>query len=87
MRKIFVLLAWIVDANGAFHILDGYPKTFDSKNYDDDINKTMLRAKGDFHNTIGAMCKVDTRKIQSIILMDETNTILDSFVNGDFGDE
>ena len=82
MRKIFVLLAWIVDANGAYHTLDGYPKVFDSKNYGNDPAKALLRAKGDFHGTIGDMCKVDSRKIQTIILMGEDGFVIDTFTTG-----
>ena len=47
-RKIFTLNAWTVDSTGAWHQYTGTPKTFDSKNYDDDIDKAQKRAKGKF---------------------------------------
>ena len=47
-REIFIVNAHIVDSTGAFHILSGYPKTFDSKNYGNDIEKTRRRAEGEF---------------------------------------
>ena len=30
-REIYLVLAYVVDANGTFNNLSGYPKTFDSK--------------------------------------------------------
>ena len=42
-RQIFVTTAQIVDANGSFATLNGYPKTFDSRNYDNDIDKAQNR--------------------------------------------
>ena len=68
-RQIFEVYAKVVDANGAYNTLSGYPKTFDSHNYDDDIDKALKRAKGEFHDTIGAMCKRDDRQLQTVILM------------------
>lgn len=82
MRRIFVLLAWVVDANGTFSVLSGYPKTFDSKNYSNNEHKAYLRAMSDFHETIGSMCKSDTRKVQSIVLMDESGNIVETFTTG-----
>lgn len=67
-RNIFIVNAMIVDENGTYHNLDGYPKTFDSKNYGDDIDKALRRADGNMSETWGAMCKVDTRKMQTVTL-------------------
>ena len=67
-RQIFIVDAFIVDANGTFNHLDNYPKKFDSKNYQDDIAKTQRRAEGDMSEIWGAMCKVDTRQIQTVTL-------------------
>ena len=63
-REIYQVNALIVDANGTFNPLSGYPKTFDSKGYGNDLNKTKQRAYGEYHEALGAMCKVDTRQIQ-----------------------
>ena len=65
-RNIFIVDAHIIDANGQFHYLDGYPKPFDSKNYQDDVDKALKRADGDASEIWGAMCKVDTRKMQYV---------------------
>ena len=67
-RQIFIVNAFIVDANGTFNNLNGYPKTFDSRSYSDDINKAQRRAEGDMSETWGAMCKVDSRQIQTVTL-------------------
>lgn len=76
-RMIFEVYAKVVDANGSYNTLSGYPKTFDSRNYDNDINKALLRARGEFHETFGAMCKRDDRQLQTVILMRADGTIED----------
>lgn len=68
MRQIFIVDAHIVDANGNFNYLQNYPKTFDSRNYQDDVDKAQRRAEGDMSETWGAMCKNDTRQIQTVSL-------------------
>lgn len=67
-RQIFIVDAHVVDANGTFNYVNGYPKTFDSRGYNDDIDKTQRRAEGDMSEAWGAMCKVDTRQIQTVSL-------------------
>lgn len=68
-RNIFIVSAYIVDANGTFNPLSGYPKTFDSHNYGDDIDKAQRRAIGDMSETFGAMCKRDDRQLQTVMVM------------------
>ena len=67
-RQIFIVSAFVVDANGTFNYISGYPKRFDSRSYGDDIEKTQRRAEGDMSEAWGAMCKVDTRQIQTVTL-------------------
>jgi hypothetical protein len=67
-RQIFIVDAHIVDSNGTFNYIDGYPKKFDSKNYQDDIEKTQRRAEGDMSEAWGDMCKKDNRMIQTVSL-------------------
>jgi hypothetical protein len=67
-RQIFIVNAQIVDANGTFNNITGYPKTFDSKSYSGDVDKAKRRAEGDMSEAWGAMCKVDTRQIQTVTL-------------------
>jgi len=63
-REIYEVYANIVDANGNYNALSGYPKTFDSKNYGNDLDKTRQRAYGEWHSALAAMAKVDTRQLQ-----------------------
>ena len=83
-RQIFIVDAMIVDANGTFHMMDGYPKTFDSNGYNNDIDKAKRRAEGDMSECWGAMCKVDTRQIQTVTLRTVDGFQLDKKSNGQF---
>ena len=87
MREIYIVNAMIVDANGTFHNLDGYPKTFDSKNYGNDAEKAERRAEGDMSETWGAMCKVDNRMIQTVTLSTVSGFQLDRKTSGKFQDD
>lgn len=68
-RVIYEVYAKVVDANGTYNTLTGYPKTFDSKNYDNDTSKTLQRARGEFYSTISAMCNRDDRQLQTVLLL------------------
>lgn len=72
-QEIFVVFAQIVDANGTFNPLTGYPKGFKSTNYDNDIEKTRQRALGDWHDVMGAFGKRDDRQIQSAFVIQMSN--------------
>ena len=85
-RNIFEVYAKIVDANGAYNTLSGYPKTFDSRNYDDDIDKTLKRATGEFSEVFGAFCKRDDRQLQTVILMSADGFIIDKKSIGEIAD-
>lgn len=76
-RNIFEVYAKVIDANGAYNTLSGYPKVFDSRNYNNDISKALQRAKGEFHETFGAMCKRDDRKMQMVILMTALGQVIE----------
>lgn len=83
-RQIFKVDAQIVDANGAFHTLDGYPKTFDSNFYQGDISKAQKRAEGDMSETWGAMCKRDDRQIQTVMLFTVDGFVIERKSMGQF---
>lgn len=86
-RQIFIVDAVIVDANGTFNHLDGYPKQFDSRSYQGDTEKTRRRAEGDMSETWGAMCKVDTRQIQTVTLSDSSGYQIEKRTMGQFPEE
>ena len=86
-RQIYEVYAKVVDANGAYNTLSGYPKTFDSRNYDGDIDKTLRRAMGEFSETYGAMCKRDDRQLQTVILMSADGFVVDKKKIGEIADD
>lgn len=82
-RQIYVVDAAVVDANGTYNKLSGYPKLFDSRSYNNDISKTRRRAEGDAAEAYGAMCKVDSRQLQTVVLMTADGAVLDrKFIGG-----
>lgn len=85
-RQIFIVNASIVDANGTWNTMSGYPKTFDSRSYDNDIDKTQKRAEGEFSETWGAMCKRDDRQQQTVMLYTADGFVLDRKVDGRIAD-
>ena len=61
-RGIYIVDAFLVDENGTFGRLDGYPKQIDSKNYDGDVDKARRRAEGYFSKVWGQFCDRDDRQ-------------------------
>ena len=86
-RVIYEVYAKVVDANGSYNTLTGYPKTFDSRSYSGDTEKTLRRAKGEFHDTFGDMCKRDDRQLQTVILMTAAGQIIDRQTIGKIADD
>ena len=84
MRNIFIVDAQIVDANGTFNKLSGYPKTFDSNNYQGDVDKAKRRAEGEFSECWGAMCKRDDRLLQAVIMYSADGSFIDKKCMGGF---
>lgn len=68
-REIYKVYAEIVDANGAQNPLQDYPKNFDSKSYNNDIEKARNRAYGEWHEALGAMHKRDDRQLQAAYIV------------------
>lgn len=68
-REIYEVYAKIVDANGSYNTLSGYPKIFDSRNYGNDPKKALKRAEGAQAECWGAMCKRDDRQLQFVMLL------------------
>ena len=83
-RNIFTVNAFVVDANGTKNNIIGYPKDFDSKNYDDDIAKARKRADGDFSEVWGAFCKRDDRQIQTVTLTNVFGEVFERKTMGAF---
>ena len=68
-RAIYEVYARVVDANGTYNTLSGYPKTFDSKNYNNDVEKARNRAYGEYHSTLGTMYTRDDRQLQIAMII------------------
>lgn len=85
-RQIFEVYAKVVDANGTYNTLSGYPKIFDSRTYDNDIDKTLMRATGEFASTWGAMCLREDRQLQMVMLMTADGFVIDKKVIGKIAD-
>lgn len=69
-RAIFIIYACYVGANDGFSSLSGYPKVFDSNSYGGDTELTRKRAYADYWDCLGAMGKIDTRKVQEAMIID-----------------
>ena len=67
-RQIFRVDAWTIDQNGTYHQYEGCPANFDSNSYSGDIEKARKRADGFLSEIWGAMCKNDTRQVQTVTL-------------------
>ena len=88
VREIYEVYAKIVDANGTYNTLSGHPKTYDSRGYGDDVEKTLLRAQGGFAETWASMCKVDTRQLQVVFLIRaKTGEVIDRKIIGTIPDD
>lgn len=83
-RNIFSVNAMIVGSDGTFYNVDGYPKAFDSKSYNDDVDKAQARAEGEFSDAWGAMCKRDDRFIQTVTMTDVYGNQLSHKSRGNF---
>jgi len=68
-RDIYEVYAKVVDANGNYNTLSGYPKVFDSKLYDNDVEKAKNRAYGEYHTVLGTMYPRDDRQLQIAMII------------------
>ena len=84
MRNIFEVYAKVVDANGAYNTLSGYPKVFDSNSYEGDVDKALRRAKAEYNETLGGMYKRDDRQIQTVLLLTARGQVVMQDVIGNF---
>ena len=85
-REIYEVVAKIVDSNGNYSPLDGYPKSFDSRNYDNDIDKTCRRAIGEISDCWGKMCKRDDRQLQTVYVIRADGYVVDKKSYGAIAD-
>lgn len=75
-RDIYEVYAKVVDANGNYNTLSGYPKVFDSRLYDNNTDKTRARAYAEYYETISAMYKRDDRQLQIAMIILANNGVV-----------
>lgn len=64
-REIYEVHLTVIDSNGTLTIdPSGYPKAVDSRSYDNDLDKTLMRAQGLLGAAESAMSTQDTRQKQ-----------------------
>ena len=73
MRNIYIVNATHVvvsDANpqGVYSVISGYPKTFDSRNYNHDLEKTLRVAKAEYLSRVSALLAADNRAMWTVTL-------------------
>jgi len=86
-REIYEVYAKVVDANGAYNTLSGYPKVFDSHQYNDNLDKARKRAYGEYYEVLGQMCKRDDRQQQiAMILRGSDGVQIESMYLGTIND-
>ena len=85
-RQVYEVYAKVMDANGNYNTLSGYPKVFDSHSYNDDIDKALLRATGAFASCWSDMCAIDSRQLQMVMLMTADGFVIDKKVIGAIDD-
>lgn len=81
-RQIFIVNAAIVDSNGTYNVIEGYPKKFDSKSYDNDIKKTKKRALGAASEIKGEFAKRDDRQMQVVTVSTADGFVVEPWVDG-----
>lgn len=68
MRNIFIVNATVLDSNGNFSTVSGFPKRFDSESYSGNVDTALRRAKAAYHAQLAANYGVDNRLMQTVTL-------------------
>ena len=73
MRQIYIVNATQVVVSeahpeGMFSVMSGYPRLFDSRNYDGDTEKALRLAKSDYLGRLSAIYAADNRAMATVTL-------------------
>lgn len=68
-REIYEVNAKVVDAADAYNNLSGYPISFDSRHYDNDLEKTRRRAYASYSDACKAGYNADGRPLTVVTLL------------------
>ena len=82
-RCIYTVTATVVNADGSYAVLSGYPKRFDSESYFGDTTKALRRAKAAYHACLGNMYAIDNRRMQTCTLTEANGQIVMRESEGD----
>ena len=83
-RNIFIVDAYQVNGEGVYSHISGYPKPFDSNDYNNDVDVALKRANGSFASAWSGFCAVDNKQIQTVTLTDILGNQIDKKVVGGF---
>lgn len=94
-RNIFTVHATIVNENGVYSKVSGFPKEFDSASYADETHplpagnpkKAWRRAKAAAHTQLGLNYAVDNRRMQSVYIIQADGREVFSESEGSFEPE
>ena len=76
MRNIFIVDANIVDANGNYSTINGFPKRFDSRSYSDSTETALRRAKAAYYTQLGLNYAIDGRQMQTVTQLQADGRII-----------
>ena len=80
-RQIYVVESKCIDPSGGW-VNSLSAKSFDSRNYNNDIDLTLKRATGEFASVWSSMCGIDNRPLQVVMLMTADGFVIDKKVIG-----
>ena len=76
-RNIFIVDAYQVNGEGVYAHINGFPKPFDSEDYEGSVDTALFRAQGSFAGTWSNFCNDSTKQLQLVTLMDINGNLLD----------
>ena len=83
-RNIFKVNATVLDANGNFSTVSGFPKVFDSDNYGGNTITALRRAKAAYHTQLGLNYAVDGRQMQTVTIEQANGQLVNRESEGNF---
>ena len=87
MRNIFVVNATVVNSEGQYSTVSGFPKRFDSESYNGDTEKALRRAKAAYHAQLSLNYAVDDRQMQTVTLQQANGAMILRETEGGFAVE
>ena len=90
-REIYTVNKEVEDKNGNYSRASGFPKTFDSNNYNGDEKLTEIRATGSFSSAWADICNgynpADHPQMQTVTLTHVPGRVIDTKTLGEIEQE